>query len=59
MDRLEQLKKGQRSRFIRRVLTTGDLEPVLEREFAKETRRVANAFDALATFWENDDDEED
>ena len=58
MDRLAQLEPGQRSRFIRRVLTTGDIEPVLEREFARETKRVANAFDALATFWANDDDED-
>ncbi len=52
VERLGLLKKGQRSRFLRRVLTTGDIEPVLEREFAKETECVANAVDALATFWD-------
>lgn len=56
MDRLDQLTAGQRSRFIRRVLTTGEIDPILEREFARETERVTCALDALARM---DDDEED
>jgi hypothetical protein len=57
MDRLAQLTEtGQRSRFIRHVLTTGDIEPVLDREFVRETERVASALDALATLWRDDDE---
>lgn len=60
IERLNQLTaKGQRSRFIRRVLTTGDVEPVLEREFIKETDKVANALGGLASFWDNDEEETD
>ncbi len=60
MDRLAQLTEtGQRSRFIRRVLTIGDIEPILDQEFANETMHLTNALDAHATLWANDDDEED
>ncbi len=56
-DRLAQLTRdGQRSRFIRRVLTTGEIEPVLDRELARETERLADALDGLATFWDEEDD---
>jgi hypothetical protein len=55
IERLEQLPKGQRSRYVRRVLTTGDVEPILDAELERETGRVASALDALATMW---DDEE-
>jgi hypothetical protein len=58
MDRLDQLTTGQRSRFIRRVLTTGEIDPILDREFARETERVTCALDALAAF-RMDDEEED
>ncbi len=60
MDRLAQLTEtGQRSRFIRRVLTTGDIEPILDQEFANETTHLTSALDAHATFWADDDDDED
>ncbi len=60
MDRLAQLTEtGQRSRFIRRVLTTGDIEPILDQEFANETTHLTSALDAHATFWAEDDDDED
>lgn len=60
MDRLGQLKqKGQRSRFIRRVLTTGEIDPILDREFARETERVSSALDAMASLWSDDDDNEE
>jgi hypothetical protein len=56
MDRLEQLKESrQRSRYLRRVLTTGEIDAVLDREFARETEQVANALDAMASLWDDDD----
>jgi hypothetical protein len=57
IERLQQLPPRQRSRFIRRVLTTGEVDPVLEREFARESRWAASALDSLGSSW--DDDEED
>lgn len=60
MDRLAKLtERRQRSRFIRRVLTTGEIDLVLDREFARETERVGSALDALATYFDDDDGEED
>ena len=57
-DRLEQLTgSGQRSRFIRRVLTTGEVEPTLAREFARETQKVSVALDAMAALWADDDED--
>lgn len=59
IERLDQFTaKGQRSRFIRRVLTTGDVEPILDREFTKETVKVASALEGLASFWDNDEEED-
>ena len=55
IERLAELPPRHRSRFIRRVLTTGDIDAVLDREFARETEQVTSALDALATYW---DDEE-
>jgi hypothetical protein len=52
--RLDQLPPRHRSRFIRRVLTTGDIETVLDRELARETERVASALDAMAGLWDED-----
>ncbi|NJO00081.1 MAG: hypothetical protein HC875_41190 [Anaerolineales bacterium] len=58
IDRLEQLNgTGQRSRFIRRVLTTGDIDPILEREFARETEQVTSALDAMASLWAEDEED--
>jgi hypothetical protein len=57
MERLEQIEKGRRSRFLRAVLTTGDVEPILDAQLEQETDRVASALDAMAAMW-NDDDEE-
>jgi hypothetical protein len=56
MDRLEQLTPGQRSRFIRRVLTTGEIDSVLDREFTRETERVASALAGLASWGEDEED---
>jgi hypothetical protein len=56
IERLEQLEKGRRSRFLRTVLTTGDVEPVLDAQLEQETERVASALDAMATMWNGDDD---
>lgn len=57
IDRLDQLtRNGQRSRFIRRVLTTGEIDPILEREFTHETERTASALTDLASFWDDDED---
>jgi len=58
IDRLTQLTgTGQRSRFIRRVLTTGDIEPILERELARESEKVASALDAMASLWAEDEED--
>jgi hypothetical protein len=58
IDRLEQLiGTGQRSRFIRRVLTTGDIDPILNREFARESEKVASALDAMASLWAEDEED--
>lgn len=56
IDRLLQLPDRSRSRFIRRVLTTGDIEPVLASEFSKETEAVTSALDALASLWGDDEE---
>jgi hypothetical protein len=55
IERLAQLPKGQRSRYVRRVLTTGDVEPILDAELERETGRVASALDALATMWDGEE----
>lgn len=55
IDRLLQLPDRSRSRFIRRVLTTGDIEPVISREFSQETEKVTSALDALASLWGDDE----
>jgi hypothetical protein len=56
IERLERLGKGQQSRFLRAVLTTGDIEPILDAELAQETGRVTAALDAMAMMWNGDDD---
>lgn len=55
IDRLLQLPDRSRSRFIRRVLTTGDIEPVISREFSQETEKVTSALDALVSLWGDDE----
>jgi hypothetical protein len=57
ISRLDQLPPRHRSRFIRRVLTTGDIDAVLDREFERETGRVTAALDAMAGLWDDDDDD--
>lgn len=58
MDRLSLLTESrQRSRYLRRVLTTGEIDAVLDRELAQETQRVANALDAMAGLWDDDEDD--
>ncbi len=58
LERLDQLPARHRSRFIRRVLTTGDIDPILDRELARESARVGSALDALATYYDEGDDNE-
>jgi hypothetical protein len=59
IDRLEQLTgRGQRSRYIRRVLTTGDVEPVLEREFEQESAAIAAGLDSMFDLWSIDEEED-
>ena len=53
--RLEQLPKGQRSRYLRRVLATGEVEPLLDAELEQETGRVASALDAMAAMWDSEE----
>jgi hypothetical protein len=56
IDRLKQLPALRgRSRYIRRVLTTGELDAVLDRELAHETARVASALDTMGDSWDEDD----
>ena len=55
IDRLKQLQPRQRSLFIRRVLTTGEIDAVLDREFALETARVASALDSMGDSWDDED----
>ena len=55
INRLLQLPDRSRSRFIRRVLTTGDIEPVISREFSQETEKVTSALDALVSLWGDDE----
>ena len=56
LDRLKQLPVMRgRSRYIRRVLTTGELDAVLDRELAHETERVASALDSMGDTWDEDD----
>ncbi len=56
IERLLQLPDRSRSRFIRRVLTTGDIEPVIDREFSQETEAITNALDAMASLWGDDEE---
>jgi hypothetical protein len=55
MDRLKQLPvMRSRSRYIRRVLTTGELDAVLDRELSHETARVASALNSMGDTWDED-----
>lgn len=57
-ERLQELgARGQRSRYIRRVLLTGDIEPILDRIFEEESDRVKAGFDAMFEMWEEEDEE--
>jgi len=57
-ERLQELgARGQRSRYIRRVLLTGDVEPVLDHIFQQETERVQQGLDAMFDLWEDDDED--
>jgi hypothetical protein len=56
--RLKAMPSRQRSGFIRRVLTTGDIDPILNREFARETERVTSALSGLASFWDDNEEED-
>jgi hypothetical protein len=55
-DRLEQLPQRQRSRFIRRVLTTGDIDPILDREFARESEWAATSLAGLGSWGDEEED---
>jgi len=56
IDRLKELPARQRSRFIRRVLTTGDIDPILEREFARESEWAANSLAGLGSWGDEEED---
>jgi hypothetical protein len=57
-ERLQELAAhGQRSRYIRRVLLTGDVEPVLDSVFQEETARVRQGLDAMFDLWDDDGDD--
>jgi len=57
IERLGQLTgRGQLSRYIRRVLTTGDIEAVLEREFEQESAAIAAGLDGMFDLWSVDED---
>lgn len=59
IDRLVELvQRGQRSRYIRRVLLTGDVEPVLDRVFEEESELVQSRLDAMFDMWQDEDEEE-
>lgn len=47
MDRLNKLVVRSRSRYIRNVLTTGEMDAVLDRALAQETARVKSALDSM------------
>lgn len=56
-DRMQELgERGQRSRVIRKILLTGEVEPVLDRVFQQETERVQQGLDAMFDLWEDDED---
>jgi hypothetical protein len=56
IERLQELgARGQRSRYIRRVLLTGDVEPVLDRLFQEESELVGARLDAMFDLWDDDD----
>lgn len=54
--RLKQLPPRQRSRFIRRVLTTGEIDAVLDREFARESEWAASALDMMGSEWDEEEE---
>ena len=54
IERLQELvQRGQRSRYIRRVLLTGDVEPVLDRVFQEETELITSRLDAMFDLWDD------
>jgi hypothetical protein len=55
-ERLTELPERQRSRFIRRVLTTGEIDAVIDRELARESLWAATALAGLGS-WGEDEDE--
>jgi len=58
LERLARVPPGRRSAYIRRVLAGAPVE-ALDVALAQETERVASALDAMATLWEDEDDDKD
>jgi hypothetical protein len=57
-ERLQELgARGQRSRYIRKVLLTGDIEPILDRIFEEESEIVQSRLDDMFNLWEEDEDD--